>query len=100
MVIDNIVRVAKETLPPNSTLLLYGSQARGDSHEGSDWDLLVLLDKPKLTADDYDLIYPLRELGWDIGEEINPHLYTKEKWNSWTFLPFYKNVEQDKIILI
>ena len=41
-----------------------------------------------------------RELGWDIGEEINPHIYARQQWDSWTFLPFYKNVEHDKIVLI
>lgn len=43
-VIESIKQVAKTTLPPGSTMLLYGSQARGDAHRGSDWDLLILLD--------------------------------------------------------
>ena len=43
-VIDNIKEVAKKVLPKGSALYLYGSRARGDYHEGSDWDLL--LDKP------------------------------------------------------
>jgi len=99
-VIKSIKHVAHTTLPSKSSLLLYGSQARGDAHEGSDWDLLILLDKTKLDADDYDLTYPFRQLGWEIGEEINPHIYTKKQWGGWTFLPFYKNVERDKIVLL
>lgn len=47
-VIDNIKQVAKQVLPKGSTLYLYGSRARGDYHEGSDWDLLLLLDKPSV----------------------------------------------------
>lgn len=42
----------------------------------------------------------IRELGWDIGEEISPHIYTKKQWKEWTFLPFYKNVERDKIVIV
>ncbi len=99
-VIEDIKQIGRSALPPNSSLLLYGSRARGDAREGSDWDLLILLDKPKLVASDYDLAYPFRELGWDIGEEISPHVYTKKQWSEWTFLPFYKNVERDKIVLI
>ena len=99
-VIRNIQQLGRETLPENSTLLLYGSRARGDYHSDSDWDLLILLDKPKLEADDYDTIYPFRELGWEINEEISPHIYTKKQWNDWTFLPYRKNVERDKIVLI
>ena len=99
-VIEDIKQIGLSALPPNSSLLLYGSHARDDARDGSDWDLLILLDKPKLVASDYDLAYPFRELGWDIGEEISPHVYTKKQWSEWTFLPFYKNVERDKIVLI
>ena len=99
-VIKRIKQVAKTALPVGSSLLLYGSQARGDNHEGSDWDLLILLDKPKVTFNDYDVGYPFRELGWDLGEEINPQVYSKREWNDYNFTPFHHNVEQDKIVLV
>lgn len=99
-VIDKIRDVGRMVLPSGSNLLLYGSRARGESKETSDWDLLILLDKPKLVADDYDITYPFRELGWELGEEITPHIYTKKQWEEWSFLPFYKNVERDKKVLL
>lgn len=100
-VIDNIRKVAKTALPQGSSLLLYGSRARGDAHKGSDWDLLILLDKPELSESDYDNVsFPFTMLGWNIGELIIPQMYTKKEWESISFLPFYKNVEQDKIVLI
>ena len=99
-VIDNIKMIASKILPANSSLVLYGSRARGDNRPDSDWDLLILLDKPKLSFQDYDYGYPFREFGWDIGEEISPHIYTKKQWDEWTFLPYHKNVERDKIILV
>ena len=98
-IINNIQQVAAKVLPQGSSLYLYGSRARGDNHEESDWDLLILLDKQKLVADDYDVAYSFRELGWDIGEDISPHIYTKKQWSEWTFLPYQKNVERDKIVL-
>ncbi len=100
-VIDNIKQVAKQILPPNSSLLLYGSQARGDAREGSDWDLLILIDKPKLSDSDYDNVsFPFTLLGWNIGELISPQLYTKKEWEDISYLPFHKNVEHDKIVLV
>ena len=100
-VIKEIERTGHSVLPEGSSLWLYGSRARGDQHEGSDWDLLILLDKAKITSNDHDnYAYPFRELGWDIGAEINPHIYARQQWDSWTFLPFYKNVEHDKIVLL
>lgn len=99
-VIDSIRKVAMSTLPPNSSLLLYGSRARGDFHDGSDWDLLILLDKPSLSFEDYGVGYPFRELGWEINEEINPQVYSKKEWKDYQFTPFHKNVESDKILIL
>ena len=62
-----IIRMIQETgrkvVPPGGQVWLYGSHARGDAHEGSDWDILILLDKPKITLDDYAVGYPFREAG-------------------------------------
>ena len=98
--IQALTQVAKDTLPPQSSLLLFGSRARHDEHLGSDWDLLILLDKPKLTYTDYGIGYPFQELGWAQGEEVNPQIYSKIEWLACQATPFYKNVEADKIILL
>lgn len=99
-VIENIKRKAAEVLPKGSTLYLYGSRARGDYHEGSDWDLLVLLDKPKREVSDWDnYACPFMEMGWDFGEDISVHHYTKEQWLNGPHSLFYFNVEEDKKLL-
>ena len=64
-VLNSIKQVASQVLPKGSMLYLYGSRARGDAHEGSDWDLLLLLDKPRLEFEDFDKYsYPFVEMGW------------------------------------
>jgi predicted nucleotidyltransferase len=45
---DSIRKLLAQILPPNATARLYGSQARGDAHRGSDWDILIVMDKDKL----------------------------------------------------
>ena len=61
-------------IEPHAKAILFGSRARGTEKEGSDWDVLILLDKPKVTLQDYDKYsYPLRELGWDINEMYSSH---------------------------
>ena len=54
MMINHIKQTAARVLPKGSTLYLYGSRARGDYHSDSDWDLLLLLDKPKLEQGDFN----------------------------------------------
>lgn len=99
-ILERIKQLAQDVLPKGSSLWLYGSHARGDYRKNSDWDLLILLDKSKITSEDYDLTYYFRKLGWILGIEISSHIYSKNQWGSWSFLPFYKNVEQDKIVLV
>ena len=100
LVIDSIKDTALQALPKGSELSLYGSRARGDEHKGSDWDLLILLDKKELEESDYDNVaFPFTMLGWQIGEIIIPQMYTKDEWARMSYLPFYKNVENDKLVL-
>jgi len=99
-VIEEIRRVAMQASPSQFHVYLYGSRARGDYREDSDWDLLVIVDKPKIEQSDYDdITYPLTALGWDLGEMIIPVLYTKQEWKDSSFTPFYKNVERDRILI-
>lgn len=84
----------------NGKVILYGSQARGTANQNSDWDILILLDKPKIEPEDFDRIsYPLVELGWNEGEQISPKLYTFAEWQKRSFTPFYKNIEKEGILL-
>lgn len=99
---ERIIRLVGETAlrnaPHGTEVILYGSQARGDMREDSDWDILVLLDKDRVSLEDIDNIgYPIRELGWEIGENINPILYTKKEWAGYRHTPFYKNVGEDGV---
>ena len=99
-VVNHIKQVAKKVLPKGSTLYLYGSRARGDHHEGSDWDLLLLLDKPKVNYKERDdLEFLFTDMGWDIGEDINARAYTKNQWHYGPHSMFYYNAEKDKKLL-
>lgn len=94
-----IKTLLNEVLPQGSEAILFGSRARGDFHNGSDWDILILLDKNKIEISDHDnYSYPLRELGWDINEEINPIIYTKTDWeDSKHRSMLYFNIKEDGI---
>ena len=95
-ILDRIREVARKYVPQGGRVLLYDSRARGDAHEDSDWDLLLILNKDKLEQSDYDnVVYPFTALGWDLGENIIPVIYTSNEWNSNSFTSFYKNVERE-----
>lgn len=99
-VIDHIKQVAARVLPKGSTLYLYGSRARGDWNENSDWDLLILLDKPKRGSKDWEnYAWPFTEMGWDVNEDISARTFTKDDWFNGPHTMFYFNVEEDKEVL-
>lgn len=55
-----IKEVIAQVMPTGARMVLFGSQARNDASEDSDWDILILLDKEKLEEVDHDKnVYPL-----------------------------------------
>ena len=99
-ILYQIQQLGRQVLPEDAHLLLYGSRARGDYHEGSDWDLLILLNRSQEASDFQAIAYPIMELGFDLGEYFSVQTYSQEEWETMSFLPYYKNVEQDKIVLV
>lgn len=100
---ESILQEIKRTLhavAPDAKAILFGSRARNDAREDSDWDILILIEKDKIKNEDFDTVaYPLFELGWTIGEMINPVLYTFNEWRKRSFTIFHKNVEEEGIVL-
>ncbi len=97
---DGVRTIIGGIAPLKGKAILFGSRARGDAKETSDWDILVLLDKERITSDDMNEIsYPIRELGWELDEMVNPIMYTIKDWQRKSGTPFYKNVMAEGITL-
>ena len=100
-VLNQLRQIAKSNAPQGSMVLLFGSRARGEAKQDSDWDILIVLPKQQLQQSDYDQVsYPFVELGWMLGEQINPIVYTKQEWEANSITSFYDNVQRDSISLL
>ena len=99
--IEELIRkLGKEILPDHAKLMLFGSQARDDAQPDSDWDLLLLVDGERISNGDFDKwVFPFISLGWSLGVEINPVVYTYREWQQRQITPFYKNVMKEGIEL-
>ena len=49
----NRIRMTLQAVAPEAKAVLYGSRARGDAREDSDWDILILIDKDRVDGVDY-----------------------------------------------
>jgi len=81
----------------SAKIYLYGSRAKGNARKDSDWDLLILLNREKITSEiENEITSPLYDLEFETGEIISPIVYTLKEWNTkYNVTPFYKNVMKE-----
>jgi len=99
-ILNQIKKIVTEQ-EPRAKIYLYGSRSQGTAKSTSDWDLLILLNKDKIsTEDEQKIIYPLYDLEFDTGEVISPMIYSEKEWNTkYKITPFYQNVMREGKLL-
>jgi len=86
---------------PDADVILYGSRARGDASEYSDYDILILVNgdaelplEQKIRSN----VYPV-EL--DSGAVLTLFVYSRQQWETplYRAMPFHKNVDREGVML-
>lgn len=83
----------------NASLILFGSRARGDYKEDSDWDVLVLTSKeadPKLKRKIRDEIF---DVELEFMQAISTLIFERNQWNAMSITPLFKNVAEEGKVL-
>lgn len=88
-----------KSVDTGAEVYLFGSRARGEAEEESDWDVLILIDKPKKSRkieEKYrDTIF---QLEMAIGEPISVFIYSKNDWEyRLSKTPLYQNVKREGV---
>ncbi len=100
---EDILAAIKEkiiSVVPDANVVLFGSRARGDWHEESDWDILVLTNEEvSYELDDqlFDVLYPI------ILEIFNPINIILVNQTEWLTNPAYQTLlietKDEKVLL-
>ena len=99
---DIVTTIGKElkSIVPEAEIILYGSEARGESRPNSDIDILILLpdcnDIQRYISNRSEISGRLFELSLDLGVDISPLVLPRNVWNS-RKTPFKINVMNDGI---
>lgn len=99
-IVGRIRNVVKQ-VEPTAVSILYGSEARGDAHPGSDIDILILLEGERRNlAKENAISGALYDIELDTGVVISPLITLKKNWEERPFdTPFYLNVMREGIVL-
>jgi predicted nucleotidyltransferase len=95
MDIVNLVKQEVIHIDPKAEVILFGSRAREDFRPDSDWDFLVLLDRP-LTRDlKVRILDQLYDLELRTNSVISTIIHTKTDWERRAVTPIYQIIQKE-----
>lgn len=94
--ITQLIRNYVNAIDPVADVILYGSRARGDERQDSDWDILILTDYTVNLIIERQFRDKLYDLELETGEAFSVFVYSKNDWQTkQRITPFYHNVSQE-----
>jgi uncharacterized protein len=94
-------KAAIHEVAPEASLILYGSRARGDAREDSDYDLLVLVDREVDMDLERAVVDRLVPLEGQTGRVLTVLIYSRSQWDSAQYraMPFHRNVTREGVAI-
>jgi predicted nucleotidyltransferase len=86
---------------PDADVILYGSRARGDAEEYSDYDILILVNGSADVVLDTKFVEQIFPLELDSGAVLTLMSYSRQQWDTplYRAMPFHKNVDREGVLL-
>lgn len=97
----NEIKTCINSYNKEAKIFLFGSRARGDYRVDSDWDIMILLNKPKIDfSEKRDLRKLLYKVELETGQSISAFVHTYIEWtDKQCDTPLFESVRQDGIAL-
>lgn len=95
----DIIKSAVLDIDSKADIILFGSRARGDNKENSDWDILILTSKVANAALETQIRDRIYEVELEHLQPISKIILGKHEWHKLEITPFYKNVTEEGLLL-
>jgi predicted nucleotidyltransferase len=84
-------------MDPKAEVILYGSHARGQARQDSDWDILILLDQQNVTLEiEQKFRHHLIDIELEIEEPISVFVRSKKVWETkYRVTSLYHNIKSE-----
>ncbi len=98
-ILESIKKAVLE-VEPEAKVMLFGSRARGDYREDSDWDVLIVVPNDVGIKGEEKFIHRLFEVELKFEQAISAFIFARKEWEGrQTITPFYQNIQQEGIAL-
>ena len=98
--ISQLIRTYVNSIDSSAEVILYGSRARGDERNDSDWDILILTDYSIDLSQERKFRNKLYDLELETGEPFSVFVYSKTDWQTkQSITPFFYNVTHEGLRL-
>jgi len=100
--IAKLIGLRIKSQDPRAEVILFGSHARGQANDESDWDVLILIDRPKSDRSIEEMYRnEMFQLELELGEPISTFVYSKDDWETkYVYTPLYKNIKSEGVKLL
>ena len=91
------VKKKVKAIDPKADIILFGSRARNDAKEDSDWDFLILTTLHITNELRQLILRNIMELELESEQTISVLIRLKNEWDSYKVTPLYKNIAREGI---
>ncbi len=95
------IKDAVRIVDAEAQVILYGSRAKGTARDDSDWDILILVNRPQISLKDEQYFrHKLFDLELETGQAISTFVYSLNDWNSrMAITPLYQSIKLEGVNL-
>ena len=99
--IIQLIRQKVNELDNTAEVILYGSRARGDNKQDSDWDVMILLNRKNVDKKvEQTFRHHLLDIELEIGVPISVFVYSKSDWEGkYSITPLFKSIKKEGILI-